>query len=67
MQNPPGGQTQPSPCPNWQGHALPGGFGILETATGDPCKIREFPFAWMHTQPGNNTRCNLENYIGKVV
>ena len=20
----------PSPCPNWQGHALPGGFGVLE-------------------------------------
>jgi hypothetical protein len=67
VQNPPGGLTQPSPCPNWQGHALPGGFGVLETAAGDPCRIQEYPYSWMHTQPGNNTGCNLENYIGKVV
>jgi hypothetical protein len=67
VQNPPGGQTPPSPCPNWQGHALPGGFGILETVTGNPCKIREFPFAWMHTNPGSSVSCNLEDFVGTVV
>jgi Flp pilus assembly protein TadG len=67
VQNPPGGLTQPSPCPNWQGHALPGGFGVLETEAGNPCKIQEYPFAWMHTQPGNNTSCDLNSYVGKVV
>ena len=74
IQNPPGGQTAPTPCPGpgpsstgWQGHALPGGFGILETVSGDPCKIQEYPLHWMRTSPGNSTGCNLEAYVGKVV
>ena len=66
VQNPPGGQTHQH-VPNWQGHALPGGFGVLETVSGNPCKIQEYPFAWMHTQPGNNTSCNLEDFVGTVV
>ncbi len=42
VQNPPAGATQPTACPTWQGHALPGGFGILET-TSDPCVARAVP------------------------
>ena len=65
-QNPPGGATAPSPCPNWQGHALPGGFGILET-TSNPCEFVEYPHHWMHTSTGNNTSCNLDALVGKVI
>ena len=41
-QNPPGGATMPSSCPTWSGHALPGGFGILET-TVRPVPVRGVP------------------------
>lgn len=67
VQNPPGGHTLPSTCPNWQGHALPGGFGILETQSGDPCRFIEYSHHWMHTSPGSSTGCNLSNLVGKVV
>ena len=66
-QNPPGGATPAGSCPTWQGHALPGGFGVLETNGGDPCSIKEYPFHWMKTDPGNNTSCDLQAYVGKVV
>ena len=65
-QNPPGGATPAGSCPNWQGHALPGGFGVLET-DGDPCAIKEYSYHWMHTQTGNNISCDLSVYVGKVV
>lgn len=68
LQNPTsnGSHTTPSACPNWQGHALPGGFSVLET-TSDPCVTREYPHQWMHTSTGNNTTCNLDNLVGKVI
>lgn len=66
-QNPPGGATPATPCPSWNGHALPGGFGVLETIAGDPCKFVEYPHHWMHTSTGNNMECNLYNYVGKVI
>jgi hypothetical protein len=66
IQNPPGGQTPPTACPTWQGHALPGGFGILDT-TADPCIAQQYPFDWLHTSTGNNVGCNLDNLIGKVL
>jgi hypothetical protein len=65
-QNPPGGATLPTGCPTWSGHALPGGFGVLET-TSDPCKFVEYPHHWMHTSTGNNTTCDLEALVGKVI
>ena len=49
----------PTACPTWSGHALPGGFGVLET-TSDPCQFVEYPHHWMHTDTGNNTSCNLD-------
>jgi Flp pilus assembly protein TadG len=72
LQNPssPGGngnQLQPSPCANWQGHALPGGFGVLETFPGDPCRLVEYPYHWMHTDPGSSTACDLNSRVGTVV
>ncbi len=66
VQNPPGGATPATPCPSWQGHALPGGFGIVETM-GDPCTLRTFPADWMRTDPGNSTGCDLSTRVGKVV
>ncbi len=66
VQNPPAGATQPTACPTWQGHALPGGFGILET-TADPCLTREYDFSWMHTSTGNNVGCNLDSLVGTVI
>jgi hypothetical protein len=65
-QNPPGGATLPTGCPTWSGHALPGGFGVLET-TSNPCKFVEYPHHWMHTSTGNNTTCDLEALVGKVI
>jgi hypothetical protein len=56
----------PNSCPSWQGHALPGGFGNLET-TSDPCQIKEYPFAWMHTDPGGSMDCDISSSVGKVV
>lgn len=66
LQNPPGGATMPSPCPNWQGHALPGGFGSLET-TADPCEVKSYDFHWMHTNPGSSISCDLSTRVGTVV
>lgn len=66
-QNPPGGATPATPCPTWNGHALPGGFGTLETEPTDACKFVEYSHHWMHTSTGNNTGCNLANYVGKVI
>jgi hypothetical protein len=40
---------------------------LLETIAGNPCKLKEYPFSWMHTSPGSSTSCNLENYVGKIV
>lgn len=65
--NPPGGATPPAPCPTWQGHALPGGFGLLETVAGNPCKTLEYPYNWMHTSPGSSTSCDLAAMVGRVV
>ncbi len=62
-----GNQIPPSPCPDWQGHPLPGGFGVLETVAGDPCKLVDYPFHWMHTDPGNSTACDLNARVGTVV
>jgi len=66
VQNPPGGQTPPSACPTWQGHALPGGFGILDT-TSDPCIAKQYANNWLHTSTGNNVGCDLAALIGKVL
>ena len=66
IQNPPSGQTAPTSCPNWQGHALPGGFGLLES-TSDPCTLKTYPYNWVHTSPGNSTQCDLSNYRGKII
>ncbi len=65
-QNPPGGATPPNGCPNWSGHALPGGFGTLETGS-DPCTFKDYPFHWMKTDTGNNISCNMSNLVGKVI
>lgn len=66
VQNPPGGQTPPSTCPSWNGHALPGGFSILESLSTDPCKL-VINTGWVKTDPGNSTGCNLQQFVGKVV
>ena len=66
-QNPPGGATMPTPCPAWNGHALPGGFGILETVSGDDCQLVEYTHHWMHSSTGNNTACDLSASVGKVI
>lgn len=66
IQNPPAGQTQPTACPSWQGHTLPGGFGVLDT-TADPCVAKQYQFNWLHTATGNNVGCNLDNLLGKVL
>lgn len=62
-----GGQTPPGPCPTWQGHVLPGGFSLLATVAGQPCKIDLKPDNWVQTDPGGSTACNLSQYVGKVV
>lgn len=67
VQNPPSGQTPPSPCPAWNGHALPGGFGLLETDPSDNCKALPYAFSWFHTSPGSSTSCDLTLFVGKVV
>ena len=67
VQNPPGGQTAPTSCPSWQGHALPGGFGMLETQTGQPCVLKSYNYDWMHTDTGNSTACDLSSMVGKVI
>ena len=66
LQNPPSGQTPPPPCPSWNGHTLPGGFGILETDTTD-CDVKQYNFGWVHTDPGSSVDCDLSSYVGKVV
>ncbi len=55
-----------APCANWNGHALPGGFGTLET-TSNPCKFVDYPFHWMHSDTGNNVSCDLSALVGKVI
>jgi hypothetical protein len=73
VQNPPGGATPASACPAppssgaWSGHALPGGFGLLETLPGQPCEIKEYAYHWMSTDPGSSTGCDIEQFVGKVV
>jgi Flp pilus assembly protein TadG len=69
IQNPSGsgGHTMPTACSSWQGHALPGGFGLLETAAGDPCKVVTYPNNWVHTNAGSSTGCDLSSFVGKVV
>jgi hypothetical protein len=69
VQNPPAGQTMPTACPTWQGHALPGGFGILETQTSppNPCLAEPYAYDWMHTSPGNNVGCDLAPLVGTVI
>lgn len=67
VQNPPSGQTPPATCPTFQGHALPGGFSILKTISGDPCKIDLKDDQWVQTDPGNSTQCDLRAWVGKVV
>jgi Flp pilus assembly protein TadG len=67
IQNPPGGHTPPTSCPTWEGHALPGGFGLLEAPSGQPCKLKEYNFNWMHTDTGNSTACALNTLVGKVI
>jgi Flp pilus assembly protein TadG len=67
IQNPPGGHTPPTSCPTWQGHALPGGFGLLESLSGQPCTLKEYDFHWMHTDTGNSTACDLSSLVGKVI
>lgn len=67
IQNPPGGHTPPTSCPTWQGHALPGGFGLLESVSGQPCTLKEYNFNWMHTDTGNQTSCDLSSLVGKVI
>ncbi len=76
-QNPPppgngngGNQIPATPCPSWNGHVLPGGFGVLETQTSpvvDKCRFVEYTHHWMHTSTGNNISCNLDDLVGKVV
>ena len=66
-QNPPGGAIAATPCPTWNGHALPGGFGALETVAGDVCKFVEYSHHWMKTSTGNNLSCDLSQLVGKVV
>jgi hypothetical protein len=67
IQNPSSGGTTPTPCPNWQGHALPGGFGLLETVSGNPCKVVDYANNWVHTSAGSSTGCDLSSYVGKIV
>jgi hypothetical protein len=69
IQNPQGNgnHTAATTCPTWQGHALPGGFGLLETVSGNPCKIVEYSNNWLHTDSGSSTGCDLNAYVGKVV
>lgn len=67
VQNPPSGQTPPALCPTFQGHALPGGFSVLKTVSGDNCKIDLQPDQWVQTDPGNSTQCDLSSFVGKVV
>ncbi|WP_245618405.1 hypothetical protein [Knoellia aerolata] len=66
-QNPPSGATPSTACPTWNGHALPGGFGTLETESGNPCKFVQYAHHWMHTSTGNNIGCDLSLLVGKVV
>jgi hypothetical protein len=66
LQNPPSGHTLPNTCPTWQGHALPGGFGVLET-TADPCVAKTYNYNWLHTNPGSSLSCDISGYVGKVI
>jgi hypothetical protein len=50
----------------WSGHALPGGFGNVKT-TSDPCQADVKAFHWVQSDTGNNTSCDLSQYVGKVV
>jgi hypothetical protein len=69
IQNPSGGGSHPldASCANWQGHTLPGGFGLLETVSGNPCTVLEYPFNWVHTNSGSSTSCDLSGYVGKLI
>ncbi|WP_270886487.1 TadE/TadG family type IV pilus assembly protein [Pedococcus sp. 5OH_020] len=62
-----GSHITPTSCPSWSGHALPGGFGMLETVSSSSCLTKEFSFNWVHTSTGQNTACDLSAYVGKVV
>jgi hypothetical protein len=67
VQNPPGGHLTATPCPTWQGHALPGGFGVLETISSSACEAKQYPFNWFHTDPGSSVACNLSTLVGTVI
>ncbi|MBP8882383.1 MAG: hypothetical protein BWY91_00202 [bacterium ADurb.BinA028] len=65
--NVPASRRNPAPCPNFQGHDQPGGFGFLET-TSDPCVVRSFGNGdWYHTDPGGSVACDLSRLVGTVV
>jgi hypothetical protein len=67
LANPPSGQVAPSPCPNWQGHALPGGFGMLEHTSASSCEVKVYPNDWLHTDPGSSVSCDLSAAVGTIV
>lgn len=65
--NVPASRRNPSPCPNFNGHDQPGGFGFLET-TSDPCVVRTFGNGnWYHADPGHSVSCDPSRLVGTVV
>lgn len=53
-----------SPCDNFNGHDVPGGFGYL-TANG--CMATVSLDSWVQIDTGSSSPCNLAPYINKVV
>jgi hypothetical protein len=51
----------------WSGHALPSGFGTVKTVSGQPCQADVKAFHWAQSDTGNNTACDLAQFVGKVV
>ncbi len=59
-----GGPHSPSPCYNWQGHDVPGGFGYL-TANG--CNATVQQDNWIKVDTGNSSPCDLAPFVGRVI
>lgn len=54
---------QTAPCPTFNGHDAPGGFGWL---AGNNCQTAAAVSAWVQADTGNDMECSLASLLGTV-
>lgn len=59
-----GGPDSPDPCPNFNGHDVPGGFGYIESMGCDSTIQAD---GWIRVDTGNSTTCDLAPLLGTVI